>query len=160
MAEIYFHVQFLLQSFVLKEEDVVVERDRRDLRKPLLHAQERAFDVAHRYREDPFEQRLAYSAVDENEEKSFSAFPGDDEVALHVTESLSLVDTLGSFGDHALPVERSPRDFPAMSASEYLRAMRLDSPAVHALDVPLDRGGRDVRDTFLDAPEPACNRVW
>ena len=66
MTEIDFDTKFFLQSPVLKEEDVVVERDRFHLRKSFLHAHESTLDISDRYREDFLKECLAQVAISEN----------------------------------------------------------------------------------------------
>ena len=159
MTEVDLHVELFLQSFVLEKEDVVVERDRFDLGKSFLHAHERALHIPHGNGKYHLQKHLPDVPVDENESQPFPAFARDNEVTLHVTEPLSFVDTLGSFGDHAFAVEDGSRSFSAMFAFEYLRAMRFDAPSVHAFDIPLDGGGRDVRDGFLNGTQPSRDRI-
>src|ERR1700690_438716 len=107
MAKIYLHVELLFQSLVFEKEDVIVERDRLDFRKSFLHPQERPLDIAHRYGEDLLQEHFPDISIDESKSQSFAAFAGDDEVTLHMTESLSLVDSLGSFGDQTSAIEHS-----------------------------------------------------
>ena len=159
MAEVHFDLEYSLEPFVFKKKDVIVERDRCDLRKAFLHAHERTLHVPHRDGKYSFQHNFANVPVDEHESQTLAAFSGNDEVSFRVPQPFSFVDTLRSFGDHPLAVERGPRDFPPVFASEYLRTMQFDAAAVHTFDVSLDRWGRDVRDRFLNPPEPARNRI-
>lgn len=160
MTEIYFNVEYSLQSFVLEEENIIVERHRRNFRKSLFHARERAFDIAHGDREYLLQQNLANVPIDEYETQPFPIFPGNDEVAFHVAEPLSFVDALGSFGDHPLAVEDGLPCPLSPGRFEYACTMGLDLSSIHGFNVALDRGGRNVRNGFLDSAQSSPNGAW
>ena len=157
VAEVNLHAEFLLEPLVLKKENVVVEGDTLHLWIPLLHPQERSFNVAYRDRENPLQERHAHVPISEPEEHTFTALPRDDEVSLHVPQSLSVVDTLGSFANRSLSLD--PR--PSPSSSSFLAkdtlSVCLNTSPVRTLDEPTDDHRGSVGEGWLPPSQSLPN---
>ena len=128
-AEVDSDSEFLLESFVMDEQDVIVERECTQFRESFFDASDRALNSRNRHGVYLLEKGCTRLAISDVEHDAASAFPGDHEITLCIANVLSGVDIQGSFGDHPTSVDR---DFcaVAVSFSEHLPAMRLNPSAV------------------------------
>lgn len=102
MAEIYFDIESLFQFFVTDEKNIVVPCYRFHFGESPFHPLDAVLESADGNGMYLLKQWVAELPVGVYEQESFSVFSRRDEVALHVTDSLFLVDNLGSFLDTAL----------------------------------------------------------
>lgn len=141
MTEVESQVELLLEFTVIHEKDVVVEGDRLHLRISLLHAFQAVQDGPRRDGQDLFKERVSVVAIDGIKHHAHSRSSGDDEVSLHVSDALPIVDSLGSFVDHALSDHHSPLAASFPSGRVFL-ACSLDLPAVWTCNIsPQGRRG-------------------
>lgn len=120
---------------MLQEEYVVVEGQGLHLRIPLLHSYERTLHVLYGYRQNAFEQDLAYLAVTQAKHKTFPAPARDNEVAFHVAETPSFVDFAWSCVDHALVLDALLCHSTASATCKYLFAMTFNLPTICRINV-------------------------
>lgn len=141
----------------MEKEDIVVERERFQLRKPFFDTTDRTFDGTNRDRMYLLKERRATLAVGDVENDPRSTSSRHNEVALRVADTRSFVDIQGSFGDHAFAVKGGFLPATAMFSLEHLCAMRFDPSPVWRCDVPTYERTRDSRQVFVVSPDPLGN---
>lgn len=90
-----------------------------------------------------------------NEQHSFAVSAGDNEVPLHISDTASVVDFLGSLVNHALPLNACRVLFPAWLSVSHLFPVRLNLPAVRTPNECADGHTGHIRQLFsipLHAP--------
>jgi len=120
----------------MNEQNIVVERERFQLRKAYLDPLERPLQRAHGYRMDLLKKWSAALPVGHVEDDPGPTSPRDEEVAFAIANTLSRVDIQGSFRDHALAIENGFLSTTPMLSPEHVRTVRLDTSSVRRRDVP------------------------
>lgn len=154
MTEVNLDAEHLFKLSVADEENVVVPGNRFHFRIPLFHSSHGVFQGTQRYRVYLLKKRVAELSVGVYEEQSLSVLSRCDEITFHVADSLSRVDTTGSFVNHTLVFDlESAFAFPAPPPAELVSA-RLDSPSIGTLDVEPYGGSRHRGEVFVIFREP------
>ena len=123
---------------MVNEQDVVVECECTELGESFCDPPECSLDRSNGNRVNLLKKWCARLAIGHVQDDAGTTFARDHEVALRVANTASCVDIQGSFRDHASAVESGLPPASVPSFPEHVRAMRLDSSAVGALDVSPD----------------------
>ena len=107
----------------MNEQNVIVERERMKFGKAFLDASDGVLYIANGHRVYFLKERCAASAIGDVEDDAGAASTGNNEISFGITDVLSCVDILGSFGDHPATVYGHFLLSAAMFLAEYLRAM-------------------------------------
>ena len=150
-------VELLLKSFVMNEQNVVVERERVKLGESFLDTAECTFHCTYGHRMYLLEERPTKLSVGHVEHDAGAAFTRDEEVALAISDADSFVDIQGSFRDHALAVESRFPPPAAPSSAEHIRAVRFNASPVRTLDVSSDEASRYRLEVFVVSLDPLRN---
>ena len=135
MTEVYFDLEFLLQSFVMDEEEIIIESQRLKLLESFLYP---ADGILHRSDGDRMyflQERSSRLPVGTHEKVALTIMTRDDEVALGIPNSLSGLDIYGSFVNHALIPNLDFNLALAPSSSVDPAPVILNPSAIHAFDI-------------------------
>src|ERR1035437_9996885 len=152
VAEIYLDAKSLFPFLMTDEQDVIVPGDGLHLGKPLLHPFDAVLEGADGNGKYLLEKYDPEFPIGVDEEQSFSAFSGGDEVAFHVPCTPFLVDMLGSFFDRSLVQYSRFRPSPPPSSCREFLPVRFDLPSVRTPDECPDGHSRDMGEVFLVFP--------